>query len=233
MFDRIRAVIGLVLVLSVNILCVAGCQKSGPAPDPKAEVKKPTESPPKKTETAKPPVSAAPADTLVPLLETLPKKFWPRDDKDTARFEEAGKWLKANLSGKRASVTSSLSDINITPPSKQGEKYRLSLKNGPNKGGQFFYVVRGKGDLDKIESGLDFWGRHSSVELRKPDDVDENLKTGLNLTVDKPEVDRLRTLETRPGGRDVKLTFTIDDVRVGAGLLSISVKDLVVENAES
>ena len=40
-----------------------------------------------------------------------------------------------------------------------------------------------------------------------------------------------REMETKPGGYDVKLSVTIENVRLTAGIISITVKDVVVEPA--
>lgn len=225
MFDRCRAGVASSLFTLVLLLGGAGCSNSDPKPDSKEGSPRTNTT----TDTNAKPAVVAPPDTLVPLLETLPKEKWPSGNVNAAGLTDAAKWLTENLTGKRATVTSSLSEITILLPSKKGESTRVTLKNGPNKGEPRFLVIRGKGDIDKVEAGLRVWGQEWSVELRQPDPTDESRKIGINLSPDPAEVKRLRSLETKPGGHDVKLSVTIENVQLTAGIISITVKDVVVE----
>lgn len=224
MFDRCRAGVASSVFTLVLLLVAAGC----PKPDSKEGSTKASTT----TDKTAPAAVVAPPDTLVPLLETLPKEKWPSGNVNAAGLTDAATWLTENLTGKRATVTSSLSEITILLPSKKGESTRVTLKNGPNRGEPRFLVIRGKGDIDKVEAGLRVWGQEWSVELRQPDPTDESRKTGINLSPpDTAELKRLRSLETKPGGYDVKLSVTIENVRLTAGIISITVKDVVVEPA--
>lgn len=228
MFDRCRAVVTSSVFALALVLGAAGCPKSDPKPDSKEGSTKSSTTSDKSTAAA----PVAPPDTIVPLLETLPKDKWPGGNATAASLTDAAKWLTENLAGKRASVTSSLSEITILLPSKKGENTRVTLKNGPNKAEPRFLVIRGKGDIDKVEAGLRVWGQEWTVELRQPDPNDETRKTGINLSPPDPaELKRLRSLETKPGGHDVTLSVTIENVRLAAGHISVTVKDVAVEPA--
>lgn len=236
MGNRHRISIGLPLLAAMILCFVVGCPSSDPKPETKRSDKQPEVTPGKATtavlESSKTD-AGAPGDTLATLLETLPKETQPHDDKDASRLAAAGKWLTANLTGKRASITSSLERILITPPSKAGEKYRLTLTNGSSRSERRFYIVRGFGNGTKISNGLDLWDGHWMVELRKLDEASKSATSGINLTVEKSELDRLRALEMQPGGPDTRLTFTIADISVEGKRVIISVKDLVVDKSEA
>jgi hypothetical protein len=242
---RFRESLGHSLLAAAILFFAVGCPSSDPKPDTKSS--DPKSSGPKKTEQktdaspaktatsevpAKDPDAIAAGDTLGKLLETLPKDSWPKEPKAPKQFDAASKWLAANLAGKRAIVTSSIQQIHIALPSKTGDPTRATLANGGSKSDRRFLVIRGFGAGGKVTHGLDLWGDHWSVELIKPAEGTKPPAFGLNLTVEKPELTRLRALEMRPDGPEARLTFTIDRVELEDKLVTVWVKDLVVDKAE-
>lgn len=223
------------LLMTILMAAAWGCSPSEPAPTKTPSPSGTFKNLPSKDDANKADVPATPpktkvvfVDTLSPLLDTLPKNLWPQDPKDTKSLAEAAKWLNANLKGQRAIVTSSLQAISIIPPSKAGEKYRAVLVNGGPRSQQHFFVIRGFGEGD-VQHGLKVWGQPWNVELRKP--ATEPSAFGLHVMADKPELNRLRTLEMQPGGPETQLNFAIDEITLAPSLITIKLQDFKIDKA--